>query len=69
MINVCDFRSLEDFGSRKQQCGVDRLCAVIRQHWDQSAEAIKQAVVNDVMTHIGTHTIYDDITLVVLKQQ
>jgi hypothetical protein len=30
---------------------------------------LKQAVVADVMAHIGRHTVYADITLVVLKQK
>ncbi len=53
----------------RQQYGLERLCAVVSQHWDEPAEAIKQAVVADVMAYIGAHKIYDDITLVVLKQQ
>lgn len=52
-----------------EQYGLDRLCAVISQHWDQSAEVIKQAVVTDVVTFISTQKVYDDLTLVVLKQQ
>ncbi len=49
--------------------GVERLCEVISQNWDKSAEAIKQAVIEDVIRHIGKQKVYDDITLVVLKQQ
>jgi sigma-B regulation protein RsbU (phosphoserine phosphatase) len=49
--------------------GIDRLCEVISQHWDKSAEEIKQAVVADVTWHIGQHKVYDDLTLVVLKQK
>ena len=49
--------------------GQDRLCEVIMAHRAQSAEAIKQAVINDVMNHIGNQTIYDDLTLIVLKQK
>jgi sigma-B regulation protein RsbU (phosphoserine phosphatase) len=41
---------------------------VVSQRWDASAEAIKQAVVEDVMRHIGRQKVYDDLTLVVLKQ-
>ena len=52
----------------KQYYGLERLCAVISQHWHLPAEAIKRAVVNDVMAHIGQHKVYDDITLVVMKQ-
>jgi PAS domain S-box-containing protein len=52
-----------------QMYGIDRLCAVLSQHWDRSAEVMKQAVIADVTSHIGTQKVYDDVTLVVLKQQ
>jgi serine phosphatase RsbU (regulator of sigma subunit) len=52
-----------------KQYGLERLCAVMRQHWGQPAEAVKDAVVADVRRHIGDHKVYDDITLVVVKQQ
>jgi sigma-B regulation protein RsbU (phosphoserine phosphatase) len=42
---------------------------VVRQHWSKPAEAIKEAVVADVARYIGAQTVYDDITLVVVKQQ
>jgi sigma-B regulation protein RsbU (phosphoserine phosphatase) len=48
--------------------GLDRLCAVLSRHWDQSAEAIKQAVIADVTSHIGDQKVFDDVTIVVLKQ-
>jgi sigma-B regulation protein RsbU (phosphoserine phosphatase) len=53
----------------REQYGLERLCEAVRQHWGQSAEAVKEAVVADVRQHIGTHEVYDDITLVVVKQQ
>jgi len=49
--------------------GLDRLCETLSRHWHLSAVEIKQAVVDDVMRHIGSHTVYDDLTLVVLKQR
>jgi serine phosphatase RsbU (regulator of sigma subunit)/putative methionine-R-sulfoxide reductase with GAF domain len=52
-----------------EQYGLARLCAVVSRHWSQSAEAIKDAVVSDVARYIGAQTVYDDITLVVVKQQ
>ncbi len=48
--------------------GQKRLCKVLQKHWKKSAEAIKKAVVSDVMRYIGKQTVYDDITLVVAKQ-
>jgi len=52
-----------------EQYGLERLCEVVSQHWSQSAEAIKDAVITDVRQHIGEQEVYDDITLVVLKQK
>ena len=49
--------------------GLDRLCNVLSHNWQQSAEAIKKTVIDDVRSHIGKQKVYDDITLVVLKQQ
>jgi sigma-B regulation protein RsbU (phosphoserine phosphatase) len=51
-----------------KQYGQERLCKVVQKHWKKSAEAIKKAVVSDVMRYIGKQTVYDDITLVVAKQ-
>jgi len=48
--------------------GVDRLCAVIGRHVNDSAHAITEAIIDDVKAHIGTQTLYDDLTLVVLRQ-
>ncbi len=52
-----------------EQYGLDRLCDAVREHWPQPAECIKEAVVADVREHIGEQEVYDDITLVVVKQQ
>ncbi len=49
--------------------GIERLIDVIKQQYQQTAIAICQAVIDDVRRHIGTHTVYDDITLVVIKQK
>ena len=53
----------------RQFYGLDRLCEVICQHVDDPAIAIRQAVIADLRSHIGTQKIYDDITLLVLKQK
>jgi PAS domain S-box-containing protein len=49
--------------------GVDRLCEVVRQNVEASALEIRQAVIADLRSHIGNQKIYDDITLLVLKQK
>lgn len=51
------------------QYGVDRLCRVVSRHWGLPAKDVQQAVIQDVLTYIGEQQIYDDLTLVVLKQQ
>ncbi len=49
--------------------GLERLCAVISAHWrGASAETVKEAIIADVRAFIGNAIVYDDITLVVLKQ-
>ncbi|MDM8557213.1 AAA family ATPase [Candidatus Parabeggiatoa sp. HSG14] len=49
--------------------GVERLCEVISQNWHLTAKEIQQAIVVDVKKYIGTQKVFDDITLLVLKQQ
>ena len=57
----------------RQLYGVERLCEVVRevvcQNVDASAIAIRHAVIDDLRSHIGTQKVYDDITLLVLKQK
>jgi len=49
--------------------GLECLCEVVSRHWDKSVNEIKQAVIDNVIAHIGKQKIYDDLTLVVLKQR
>lgn len=51
------------------QYGLERLCEVVRRHWQSSAPDIRQAAIDDVRQHIGDQKVFDDITLVVLKQK
>lgn len=53
----------------KVQYGLERLCQVVKINWQSSAEEIKQAVIDDLRSHIGSAKIYDDVTLLVLKQK
>ncbi|HAX77269.1 MAG TPA: serine/threonine protein kinase [Cyanobacteria bacterium UBA11372] len=59
----------EAFDINSQQYGIERLCEVVKRHCFLSAEKIRQAVVEDVRRHIGCQKVFDDITLVVLKQK
>ncbi len=53
----------------KEFYGLERLCAVVSAHWGRSAEAVKEAIVEDVRAFVGDALMYDDVTLVVLKQR
>ena len=59
----------EAFDIKKKQYGMERLCEIISHNWQFTAQEIKQAVIDDVRPFIGEQKVFDDITLVVLKQQ
>jgi len=48
--------------------GLERLCEVCATHWREDATGIKDAVVADVKRHTGEQPLYDDVTLIVMKQ-
>ena len=52
-----------------EQYGIERMCAALSRHWHKEADAIKQGVIDDLHQHIGQQTVFDDITLLVLKQK
>ncbi len=49
--------------------GFDRLCESAQRHRQKDADAIKDGIIADLMAHIGTQKIHDDITLVVMKHR
>lgn len=49
--------------------GIGRLCESLERHRAGTAEEIKRGIVADLMAHIGTHKIHDDITLVVMRHR
>ncbi|HEY9819212.1 MAG TPA: DAHL domain-containing protein [Candidatus Sericytochromatia bacterium] len=51
------------------QYGLKRLGEVVKQYRHLSADQIKQAAIDDVRRHIGKQKVFDDITLLVLKQK
>jgi serine phosphatase RsbU (regulator of sigma subunit) len=54
--------------SANLQYGLERLGRVVQEHYKESAHTIKRAVIDDLMSYIEKQTIFDDITLLVLKQ-
>ena len=49
------------------QYGMDALCDTVLAHRHEDAEHISGEVIRSLTAHIGGQTIYDDITLVVVK--
>ncbi len=48
--------------------GLDRLCEAVRDARARSAQEIKELVMHDVTSYIGSQTIFDDITLIICKR-
>ncbi len=57
----------EAINQEKQEYGIERLCEVIKQHWQKSAKELRQMVIDDVRQYIGQQQVFDDITLLVFK--
>ncbi len=55
--------------SLQQKLNKSMLCEVVKQHWQKSAKSIREAVINDVRQFIGQQKVFDDMTLLVLKQK
>ncbi|ASY72775.1 regulatory protein [Sinorhizobium fredii USDA 205] len=49
--------------------GIERLCESARRRHGQSAEEVKAGIIEDLMAHIGTQKIHDDITVVVMRHR
>ena len=49
--------------------GFDRLCTSAHDHRSGSADEIVRGIIADLMVHIGTQKIHDDITLVVMRHR
>jgi sigma-B regulation protein RsbU (phosphoserine phosphatase) len=45
------------------------LCQVVSERWAGSAEEVKEAVVRDAREFIEGQAVYDDLTLLVVKQK
>jgi sigma-B regulation protein RsbU (phosphoserine phosphatase) len=55
--------------NHKEFYGLERLCTMVSDNWHLSAQEIQEIVIGDVKKHIGDYTVFDDITLVVIKQK
>jgi signal transduction histidine kinase/serine phosphatase RsbU (regulator of sigma subunit) len=52
-----------------RQYGLERLCELVKRHWQKPASLIRHAIITDVREFIGENKVYDDMTLVVLKRK
>jgi phosphoserine phosphatase RsbU/P len=52
---------------RGELFGIGRLSDSAREHHKGTAEEIKVGIIDDLMAHIGTQKIHDDITLVIMR--
>ena len=59
----------EAFDINKAQYGLKRLWQVVVENRHRRAGEIREAVINDVRQYIGAMKVFDDITLVVMKQK
>ena len=59
----------EAFDINKAQYGLKRLWQVVVENRHRRAGEIREAVIDDVRQYIGTQKVFDDITLVVMKQK
>ncbi len=60
---------IEAANMENKEYGMERLCQVVKQHWQDSANNIRDAVIDDVRSYIGHQKVFDDITLLVFKQK
>ena len=59
----------EAFDMNQDQYGIEPVIEVVVLNREQSAAEIKQAVIDDVRRYMGEQKVFDDITLVVIKQK
>lgn len=59
----------EAMNPERVQYGLDRLHAVLISKRFETANQIREAVIQDVLNHIGQGDVFDDLTLLVLKQK
>ena len=59
----------EAFDINKAQYGLKRLWQVVVENRQRSAQEIREAVIDDLRQYIGAQKVFDDMTLVVIKQK
>lgn len=52
----------------RQQYGLERLCQMVQVNRSKTASQIRQSIIKDLRDYIGVQKVFDDITLLVIKQ-
>ncbi len=55
--------------NHRQLYGVEKLCQIVKENRGLSAKEIRQSVIDDLRKFIGNQKVFDDITLLILKQK
>ncbi|MGB3402634.1 MAG: SpoIIE family protein phosphatase [Microcoleaceae cyanobacterium] len=53
----------------QEQYGLERFCQLVQSSRQYPVEQIKQMILEDIHKHIGQQKVFDDITLVILRQK
>ncbi|MEG4417001.1 AAA family ATPase [Microcoleus sp. LAD1_D5] len=59
----------EAFDMNQKEYGIEPMIELVALNREKSAAEIKQAIIDDVRRYIGEQKVFDDITLVVIKQK
>jgi PAS domain S-box-containing protein len=59
----------EAMNVQNQQYGLKSMYKVLQENRERTAKQIRQAVIQNLMQHIGDQRVFDDITLVVIKRK
>ncbi|MEG3907099.1 AAA family ATPase [Microcoleus sp. w2-18bC1] len=59
----------EAFDMNQKEYGIEPMIELVAINREKSAAEIKQAIIDDVRRYIGEQKVFDDITLVVIKQK
>jgi serine phosphatase RsbU (regulator of sigma subunit) len=55
--------------NNKEQFGINNLCDTLKKYHELGAEKIKEKFMKDLYNYMGETEIYDDISVVVIKQR
>lgn len=60
---------IEAINPQDEFYGLERLKQIVSENWSRSCHDVQQAVIDDLRSHIDEQKVFDDITLLVIKQR